>query len=184
MIRKALIAAIVIPLAFTAAMAIPLVGGSVGAASLSADNASPSFHFSGNDVSWKLYGGFHFLPFLRIEAGYLDFGSVSGSIGGISAKSSSTGWDAFAVGALPIGGFEVFAKAGLVRLRSDFDVEGVGSQSDTELDAAYGVGGSYRFAGPLRVRVEYERFDAKPEVFGARPDTKLHLISAGLEFRF
>ncbi len=182
--RRILIALLVIPMTISAVAAAPLVGASIGSASLSSSDQSPSFDLSGHDFAWKLYGGVHFLPFIRLEASYLDLGSVEDTTNGITVKTSSTAWDAFAVGALPLGRLELFAKAGLVYWKSDYDIQGLGSTSHTETDAAYGAGAAFKLAGPFRLRVEYEKFDVKPDVFGSKPSTDLYLISAGLDFRF
>src|SRR4029079_11616963 len=107
----------------SAARANMYFGASAGQATTE-DNVG-NFHFEDDTNAWKVYGGFRFFKFLGVEAGYVDLGSPQDSGKGVTWKADTKAYDAFAVGALPLGPVEVFAKWGIVALDSNIDVNGV-----------------------------------------------------------
>ncbi len=137
--------------------------------------------FDAKDTSWKVYAGFRIFKLLGVEASYNDMGSPDDAAGGYQFKADTKSWDAFAVGVLPLGRFEVFAKAGVVYWKTDTIITG-GSiptfrNKDSGVDAAYGAGAAFKFAKLLAIRAEYEKF----EVGGG---ANLHMTSLGLDIRF
>src|SRR5262249_10164539 len=131
----------------------PYVGASLGETTFEDSENVPNglggavkLHVDESDTSYKLFGGFMFLPFVGIEGGYVDFGDVSKNIGAANAKIdvSADGWEIFALGNLPLGPLDLFAKAGV--LSYDAKVKGrvngatVASGSDSDEVGAYGVG--------------------------------------------
>ncbi len=144
------------------------VGASIGNATLEAD--TPDINFDGSDTSFKAYGGYRFLRFFGIEGGYADLGAPEDA----GVKIEATGWDAFAVGVLPLGPIELFAKVGVVSW--DLESNGPGSVSDGGEDAAYGVGLAFSLK-KIAIRAEFEKFDV-----GAVDN--LYLASVGVEWRF
>jgi OOP family OmpA-OmpF porin len=147
------------------------VGGSIGNSSVEVEDSGVSFDAS--DTAFKVYGGYRFFKFFGVEGSYVDFGSPEDS--GFTIEPD--GWDAFAVGVLPIGErFEVFGKLGL--LWWDADISGSGfSDSDSGSDTAWGVGGAFKIGDHFAVRLEYEVFDIE--------DTEdVNLFSVGGEWRF
>jgi len=64
-----------------------------------------------------VYGGFGRLSFLAFEGGYVDHGNPSGSFDvcedmNVDTEISLDGWDVSALGILPLGIFDVFARVG------------------------------------------------------------------------
>jgi len=161
------------------------IGASIGGSSLDIsdfDDELGDIDFSDGDTAYKLFAGYRVLSFLAVEAGYVDFGDPSDVIGGLEAvdvQVSLTGWDAFAVGILPIGPVDIFAKVGVISWDADIRAaldDLVDSDSDSGTDAAWGLGVALRL-GSFAIRVEGEQFD----VDGA---DNLYLVSAGATFTF
>lgn len=80
-----------------------------------------------DDTGWKAYLGYNFFPWLGVEAGYVDFGSVSRSLFDQQIDVDFSGWDGFVVGRLPVGPVDFFLKAGVIDLRTELDVNTAGS---------------------------------------------------------
>jgi OOP family OmpA-OmpF porin len=114
--------------------------------------------FRDDDGGWKAYLGYNFFPWLGIEGGYVDFGSVSRSVFDQKIDVDFSGWDAFVVGRMPIGPFDVFVKAGAIDLRTELDVSNSGSNNQNDTQLAYGAGIAYNY-GNWALRVEAEGFD-------------------------
>jgi OOP family OmpA-OmpF porin len=162
------------------------VGGSVGRTSLSIDRFDldlDQFDFSASDTSYKILAGYRFMGYFAVEASYVDFGTLSDSTdtieGTLGVEADLKGYDAFAVGLLPIAMVDVFAKVGLVSWDADIrtalgSISELGSDSGTDL--VYGLGVQVRFAG-LAVRGEVEYFDI------ADADS-LYLVSVGATYTF
>jgi hypothetical protein len=162
------------------------IGGSFGQTSLKINDLAldlDSFDFSASDTSYKIIFGYRFMGFLAVEGSYVDFGSLSdsGSSGGepVDVRADLTGYDAFAMGMLPLGIADLFAKVGMVSWDADIrsaygSIVSYGSDSGTDL--VYGLGAQVRFKG-LAVRGEVEYFDI------ADADS-VYLISVGATFTF
>lgn len=144
------------------------IGGSVGGATLQVedyDEEFGSFRFDGGDTAYKLFAGFRFLNFLAVEAGYVDLGNPEDVIASIEGDALEVqigvkGWDAFAIGFLPIGPVDLFAKVGVVSWDADIRAalnEVTDSESDSGSDAAYGIGVALRL-GKVALRAEGEQF--------------------------
>lgn len=145
------------------------IGGSIGGSSLEVrdvDEDFGAFRFSDGDTAYKLFAGIRFLNFLAVEAGYLDLGDPTDIIASIEGDELEVqigvqGWDAFAVGLLPIGPVDLYAKIGVVSWEADIraaynDLRDTDSDSGT--DAAYGLGVALRL-GKVSLRAEGEQFD-------------------------
>jgi len=155
------------------------LGGSVGDASV--NDSDPTFDFNSSDTGYKLYGGFTFIKFFAVEASWVDFGSSEDEISaGTDAKIDPTGWDVYAVGILPIGKhFEIFGKAGIIVWDAEATYSGAisGSSDESGSDTAYGAGVAFVFGEHFAVRAEYERFDIEDI-------DQVEMTSIGAEFRF
>jgi len=161
------------------------IGGSLGGSSLDirdVDDDLGDIDFSDGDTAYKLFAGYRFLSFLAVEAGYVDFGDPAdlvGEIDQIDVQIGVSGWDAFALGILPVGPVDVFGKLGVISwdadIRSAFE-DLVDSDSDSGTDVAYGLGVALRL-GSFAIRIEGEMFD----VDGA---DELYMLSAGATFTF
>ena len=155
------------------------LGGSYGDASI--NDSDTSIEFDSSDGGYKLYGGFTFIKFFAVEASYVDFGSPEDEISaGTDATIDTTGWDAFAVGKLPIGKhFEIFGKLGFIMWDAEATYSGVvnGSSDESGTDSCYGAGIAFVFGKHFAVRAEYESF-------GISDIDSLNMTSVGAEFRF
>jgi OOP family OmpA-OmpF porin len=165
------------------------VGGSIGGSTLEVrdiDEELGDLSFNDGDTGYKLFAGFRFLNFLAIEAGYVDLGKPNDVVGDIEGdpihvEIGLKGWDAFAVGLLPIGPVDLFAKVGVVSWDADITArlmptDQADSDSDSGTDAAYGIGVGLRL-GKVTLRAEGEQFDI------ADADD-VYLFSVGATFTF
>jgi len=167
----------------------PYIGASLGQTTFKDSEHVPNglggtvtLHLDENDTSYKLYGGYMILPFLGIEGGYVDFGDASKNLGAANAKLdlSADGWEIFAVGNLPLGPLDLFAKAGVLsydaRLKVRVNGTTVASGSDSDEVGAYGVGAAVGL-GALKVRAEYTMYDVSNI-------DDLYMVSAGVTYSF
>lgn len=179
--RRIWIAVVLALLASAPAAALEFYAGVGGGQSqLEATSEDQSVDLSGDASAWKVYGGLRVLKFFGVEAGYVDFGTPEGSSGSVNFKGEATGWDAYAVGILPLWLFEVFGKVGAVNWDATTEVSGGGlnsSTSDTGTDLAYGVGAGIRLGKRFRIRAEWEKFEVQSV-------DNLWLASVGLDIRF
>ena len=159
------------------------VGASIGGSSIEVTDFDDDFgdlDFSDGDFAYKLFAGYRFMSFLGVEAGYVDLGSPSDAVGhDIDVEIGVDGWDAFAVGFLPIGPVDVFAKLGLIswdaNIRAAFE-DIVEHDSDSGTDVVWGLGVALRF-GSLAVRAEGERFELGDA-------DEVYMFSVGATFTF
>jgi opacity protein-like surface antigen len=150
------------------------LGGSVGQANLKIDDVTDGFSvadFDGDDTAFKLIAGIRPLDWLGVEAAYVNFGEPEDNVFGQNVKADGDGISAFAVGFLPTGPVDLFAKLGLI----SWDSKISGTFDDDGTDLAYGVGAQFRVLG-LSIRAEYEKFDIS--------DVDLDMISVGLTYTF
>jgi OOP family OmpA-OmpF porin len=169
------------------------IGASIGGSSLDIkdfDDELGDLSFSDGDTAYKLFAGFRFLSFLAVEAGYVDLGDPMDIVGTVDddplrVQIGVKGWDAFAVGFLPLGPVDLFAKFGAVSWDADIQatIDHIGdgtsttdAVSDSGTDAAWGLGVALRL-GSIAIRIEGEQFD----VDGA---DDLYLFSVGATFTF
>jgi opacity protein-like surface antigen len=145
--------------------------------------------FRANHFAYKFLVGLRPISILGAELSYLDFGNPTGRLFGYPANASMKGESAFGILYLPIPVIDVFAKAGVARIRStvsgfapngslslacEIDIPcGAGPvrQNGTKSTFAAGAGVQFKI-NAWAVRAEYERFS----VAGEAP----HLVSVGL----
>ena len=159
------------------------LGASIGGSSIKVsdfDDELGDLNFSDGDFAYKLFAGYRLMSFLGVEAGFVDLGSPSDAVGDdINVKIGVDGWDAFAVGFLPIGPVDVFAKLGLIswdaNIRAAFE-NIVEYDSDSGTDVAWGLGVALRL-GSLAVRAEGERFELGDA-------DEVYMFSVGATFTF
>jgi OOP family OmpA-OmpF porin len=134
-------------------------------------------NFDANDTAYKLIAGWRFLDWLAVEANYVDLGSASDRIEGINIETDVSGVSLAALGFLPIGPVDVFARVGAVNWDADVTARGFGiSGSDSGTDLTYGAGVQFR-VWSLSIRGEYEVFDI------SNADT-VDLFSIGVTWTF
>ncbi len=165
------------------------IGGSIGGSSLEVrdiDEELGDLRFSDGDTGYKLFAGFRFMNFLGVEAGYVDLGEPNDVVAesedeAVHVQIGLKGWDAFAVGFLPIGPVDLFAKVGVVSWDADIvsrlvPTDEVDADSDSGTDAAFGIGVGLRL-GKVTLRAEGEQFDI------ADADD-VYMFSVGATFTF
>jgi OOP family OmpA-OmpF porin len=154
------------------------VGGSVIDASIDGEIEDAGVDLDADDTGFKIYGGYTFAKFFRLEGSYVDFGSPEAESGGVDVSIDPTAWNAFAVVVIPFGKFfEIFGKAGLATWETDVLTSAFGDFNEDGTDPAYGAGVAFKLPVLLAIRAEYERFDFD----GFDP---LDTVSVGLDLRF
>jgi OOP family OmpA-OmpF porin len=174
----------------TAAFAQGYVGASVGQSDYKVDCTGLT-SCDKKDTGYKLYGGYMFMPYVGVEAGWADLGKVKAS--GVFEIDSTTvsgtgelksrGFFLGAIAAAPFDQASVFAKLGFASLKTKLTISALGlseSESKTSTNLYYGFGGGYDFTKNLGARLEWERFRIK---YGDEKDN-VDLLSLGLLYRF
>jgi len=147
------------------------LGASVGQSGLQIDDVD----YDADATGYKLIAGWRFLDWLAVEGNYLDFGSGDDTVAGTKIETDADGISLSAVGFLPVGPVDLFARVGAVDWSADISSQGFGSGSDDGTDLTYGVGAQFR-VWSLSIRAEYEVFDIE----GADVD----MISVGVTWTF
>jgi hypothetical protein len=157
------------------------------------------YAFEDKQDGYKVFAGVRAGNYFGVELAYDDFGSYRATAGNgfvTRAKTNVSGGSLFAVGFLPIGSVDLFAKAGMVyrQQRSKIDdtprcpedafclevplVEPpvvFSKVKDHVNEFAYGGGAELVVYGGLSLRVEYERFNF---------DGNANVTSVGLTYHF
>jgi hypothetical protein len=106
-------------------------------------------------AAWKLLAG-HRWRYFAVEGDYRDLGTATGRPYDRAASVRLRGWDAFALGVLPLAGFDVFGKVGRCDYRHEEEVAQLYSLSRTSHGWAWGLGTAVHLP-PLDLRIEWER---------------------------
>ena len=129
--------------------------------------------FSGDDMGYKVFGGWMFNPYIGGELEYIDGGTAEDR----GVEIDVSGFNASLRGAYPVSEqFSVFAKVGMLFWDADVSSSGVSGSDDGE-DFSWGVGLGFDFADNFGVTLEYQGFEIEDT------DT-VDLISAGLVWKF
>ena len=174
--RKHLLPGIFAALALTSLPALAAdngiyLGASIGQSGLQVDD----FNYDADATGYKLIAGWRFIDWLAVEANYLDFGSGDDTVFGDKIETEADGVSLSAVGFLPVGPVDLFARVGAVDWSADISSPGIGSGSDDGTDLTYGIGAQFR-VWSLSIRAEYEMFDVS--------DADLDMISVGVTWTF
>jgi opacity protein-like surface antigen len=118
--------------------------------------------FKVDDTSWKLIGGFRPIDNFAVELNYIDLGNESRNTAAGRFEAEGKAYAAYAVGFIPVGPVDLFAKGGLVRWESEASFSGLGGfrLDDDGTEFGYGAGVQVRL-GSLGARLEYEQFDVE-----------------------
>ena len=157
--RKQIIAGFIATLALASLPAVAAdngiyLGASVGQSGLQIDD----FDYDASATGYKIIAGWRFLDWLAVEGNYVDFGSGDDRVEGTKIETEADGISLSAVGFLPVGPVDLFARVGAVDWSADISSPGIGSGGDDGTDLTYGVGAQFR-VWSLSLRAEYERFD-------------------------
>jgi OOP family OmpA-OmpF porin len=123
-------------------------------------------NFDGDDTSFKVFGGYMFLPWLGVEIAYMDLGNPEDNFPQANAKieASADGWTGELIGQVPIGPVDLFAKVGVVDWSADLTLkdtlEGgtIAKANDDGDDLSAGAGAAFNI-GSFAIRGEYQYFD-------------------------
>jgi hypothetical protein len=152
------------------------LGASAGQAGVSLDELDGAdFNYDADSTAFKVIAGWRFLDWLAVEGNYVDLGSGDDTVDGTKVETDVSGVSLSAVGFLPIGPVDVFARVGAINWNADLSAPGF-STSDDGTDLTYGVGAQFRIWS-LSLRAEYEQFDV-----GAADN--VDLISLGVTWTF
>jgi opacity protein-like surface antigen len=161
---------ILVALALTAAaLSVPAhaadngiyAGASLGQSGVNFDQRieGTNLHYAADATGFKLIAGWRALDWLALEGNYVDLGSGSDRIAGEKVKTDINGTTLSALGFLPLGPVDVFARIGAVNWNADVRIPSLSTRaSDNGTDFTYGIGAQFRL-GSLSLRAEYERFD-------------------------
>jgi len=147
------------------------LGGSIGQTGVQIDE----FDYDADATSYKLIAGWRFLDWLAVEGNYIDFGSADDTVSGTRLETDLSGVSLSAVGFLPAGPVDLFARVGAVDWSADLSAEGFGRDSEDGTDFTYGVGAQFR-VWSLSIRAEYEVFDFE--------DADVDMLSVGVTWTF
>lgn len=142
-------------------------GGGIGQFDLEIDNfddvVTTVDDYDSDDTAYKVFGGWRANKWLALELAYINLGSPDDEIlPDTTVEVETDGFAPYVVGTIPIGIFEVFAKAGYfwydisARIDSPF---GSASASDNDSDFTWTAGVGLNIFERVNVRLEYEQFD-------------------------
>jgi OOP family OmpA-OmpF porin len=163
------------------------LGASVGSATLELEDSNSSADFAGDDTAVKVAAGYRFLKWVAVEASYEDYGQPEDDVLGVRLRGEFSAFSVCALGLLPLGNFDLFARGGIARWDGSLAAVDFGVDvSEDNTDPLFGLGAQYR-AGQLAIRLEYEALllgfddDADDERDG---DDWVDLVSIGVTWTF
>jgi len=150
------------------------LGASVGQSNVEFED---DLDFDADATGYKVILGWRPLDWLAVEGNYVDLGSGDDDVLGERVESEIDGLTLSAVGFLPVGPVDLFARAGIIDWDAEIKVPDFDLRSkDDGTDLAYGVGVQFRVWG-LSIRGEYERFEISDA-------DKVDFLSVGLTYTF
>ncbi|MGI9246365.1 MAG: outer membrane beta-barrel protein [Steroidobacteraceae bacterium] len=155
------------------------LGASVGQSGVDFSDtlAGEKFSVSVDSTGFKAIAGWRFLDWLAIEGNYVDLGSGDDRVAGEKVTTDVSGLSLSAVGFVPIGPVDLFARVGAIQWDADLQAPNLGVRASTDgTDLTYGIGAQFR-VWSLSLRAEYERFDV------ADADT-VDMVSLGVTWTF
>ncbi len=155
------------------------LGGSVGQSGVKFDDTfdGTKLKYDASSTGYKLIGGWRFVDWLSVEANYVDLGTADDKVLGEKIETDVSGFSVSAVGFLPVGPVDLFARVGAINWNADLKAPSLGLKgSDDGTDLTYGVGVQFR-VWSLSLRGEYERYDVSDA------DT-VDMVSLGVTWTF
>jgi OOP family OmpA-OmpF porin len=136
---------------------------------------------SSEDTAQKAFAGWRLHQYLALEVSYIDFGEAkgSGTVAGapVTATTKVKAAGLSALGILPLSErVSVYGRLGMLEVKTRTQIEGgmAAVEDDDETELHVGIGALFNLARDWGVRLEYERLN----------DTKIDLISIGVQYRF
>jgi OOP family OmpA-OmpF porin len=132
------------------------VGAGVGNATLELEDSNSSADFKGDDTGWKIAAGYRFLKWVAVEAAYENYGRPEDDVLGVRLRGDFNAFSVSALGLLPLGDFDLFARGGIARWDGSLEAVDFGVDvSEDNTDPLFGLGAQYR-TGQLAIRLEYQ----------------------------
>src|SRR5262249_49166672 len=91
------------------------IGAGVGSATLELEDSNSSADFKGDDTGAKVLAGYRFLKWVAVEAAYEDYGQPEDDVLGLRLRGDFKSFSVSALGLLPLGDFDLFARGGIAR---------------------------------------------------------------------
>jgi len=143
------------------------LGGGVGQYNIEVDDfddvTTTVENYDSDDTAWKVFGGWRMNRFFGVELAYINLGSPNDEIlPDTFVEIETDGFAPYAVGTLPLGPFELFAKAGYFFHETDARVTsplGTLTESDSGEDFTWSAGVGVTVFETFNLRLEYEQFD-------------------------
>ena len=131
-------------------------------------------------TSWKVFGGYQFARNVAVEISYIDTGTFSENISGVSARLGADAIGASVLGIIPLSeSFAIYARAGAIQWDATLRLTGPGGSitaSDDGTDFAWGVGAKLMGESGSALRLEYEASEID--------DSDIAIISLLVSFDF
>jgi opacity protein-like surface antigen len=158
-----------------------------------------------SDFAWNLRAGYHFFPWLGLEASFMDFGA--GTLPGVlvnppansvpiptDSDVRASGFVASVVGRVPLGPVSLLGRVGwgaitgkfrgnaAVRDLSTGAIQYFSAENrETSGQLVYGVGLSFDFSKSWSARVDWDRTSAED---GRNPEFDVEMFTVGVGYRF
>lgn len=182
--RKHLVAALAAAISLISLPAVAAdngfyLGASVGQSGVEVDEVVNGFDldYDAGTTAYKIIAGWRFLDWLAVEGDYIDLGSGEDRVAGDKVEIDVSGVSLSAVGFLPVGPVDLFARVGAVNWDADVSADGVDVGGNTDgTDFTYGAGVQFR-VWSLGIRAEYEVFDIEDA-------DNVDLLSLGVTWTF
>ncbi len=131
---------------------------------------------------WKMFAGYRFNRFLGFEGSFIDYdkATLTATSGpeSTTVTARATALSAAAVGIIPLGPLEVFAKAGIAKVKAQSREASLSGTTfklgKNDNEAHYGLGLNYRLTSEWDVRAELERIR----------DSRIDFFSLGIQYRY
>ena len=157
-----------------------IAGLGVGHVTAEASDDEFDLRFKGDDIAFRVFGGYQFTPYISTEVAYHNFGNVKDTIEGVNVGIKATAFEASVILSTSTVDrpFGAFARLGYTAWDADLkasDGEDSESWSEDGNDPTYGFGIWGQVENAL-LRLEYTR--------GEFEDVDMDLISASVVWRF
>lgn len=143
------------------------LGGGVGQFNIKVDDfddvTTAVEEYDSDDTAWKAFAGWRMNRYFGVELAYINLGSPNDEIlPDTFVEIETDGFAPYAVGTLPLGPFELFAKAGYFFHETDARLTtplGTFNESDSGEDFTWSAGVGVTVFETVNLRLEYEQFD-------------------------
>jgi opacity protein-like surface antigen len=145
------------------------LGGGVGEVKVKIDDLDSLVRtivrYDATDTAYKILAGWRFNPYVAAELSYVNLGRPNAAIlPGVLARTRVHGLAPHVVVTMPVGPYELFAKAGYLFCKLKVDVASpfsTASSSASDQTFTYSAGVGVNAFNRLNLRLEYEEIDIK-----------------------